>query len=347
MKPLHLYCLTGGGEPAMDGLARDVRHLTHGKVGIVIGPSPGVDYQALPKEALVRFLAAHQAVIEGVMQTAETVVPVRFGTEVASEGEALEILQKGQITIRALLEEMAGRMQLELVVLWEDLNKVLQEIGEDESIRGMKAAYVPGSADSLATKVQIGKQVKTLLDKRRASCAEEILAAVKSVAEDSCGHAPMDDQMVLNVAFLLKREKREAFERRIEEVDRRFEDRLRFRIVGPLPPYSFSTVEVVRPDFAAIERARKALNLPESAALAEIKAANRRLTRRHHPDKTGADGEDKRRFEEISAAYQLLSDYCQNHRYSFREADVRRDIRIQTVSYQSEADMGVWADQAA
>ena len=78
--------------------------------------------------------------------------------------------------------------------------------------------------------------------------------------------------------------------------------------------------------FVEIDQARKLLGLGEAATLREIKAAYRRLARRYHPDKhSGTIGEDtEETMKRLNEVYKLLTDYCSNYKYSFREEDVAR-----------------------
>ena len=56
---------------------------------------------------------------------------------------------------------------------------------------------------------------------------------------------------------------------------------------------------------AAVRDPYKALGVARGATKAEIKAAHRKLAKRHHPDKAQTDG---RRFLEVQEAYRVLSD---------------------------------------
>jgi len=64
----------------------------------------------------------------------------------------------------------------------------------------------------------------------------------------------------------------------------------------------------------------------ETATLAEIKEAYRRLSLKYHPDKC-AD-EDRQRCEEmfkkINRANRILMSYCASYRYYFAEEDVKK-----------------------
>jgi DnaJ-class molecular chaperone len=88
--------------------------------------------------------------------------------------------------------------------------------------------------------------------------------------------------------------------------------------------------EVVRAtamaNFMEIDEARKVLGLSEAATLKEIKRAYRTLAHRHHPDKhsDAASEETEETMKRLNWAYKLLTDYCRNYKYGFREEDVAR-----------------------
>jgi hypothetical protein len=58
---------------------------------------------------------------------------------------------------------------------------------------------------------------------------------------------------------------------------------------------------------AARARARRILDVPEGADETALRAAYRRLARRHHPDRSPNDPDARQRFLLIRAAYELLA----------------------------------------
>jgi len=79
-------------------------------------------------------------------------------------------------------------------------------------------------------------------------------------------------------------------------------------------------------NFNEIEEARKLLGLDESATLKEINKAYKTLAHRHHPDKYGSvDSEENgEAMKRLNWAYKLLTDYCNEYKYSFKEEDIAR-----------------------
>ena len=122
----------------------------------------------------------------------------------------------------------------------------------------------------------------------------------------------MDDRMVANLALLLPKGASDALDRRLAELDEEFGSRLNFRCVGPLPPYSFATVEVSLPSFEAIDRARRALSLGDKAGLAEIKSAYRRQIRQVHPDLTATPRVDEGQRDQTDRRVQDVDELCRS-----------------------------------
>ncbi len=59
----------------------------------------------------------------------------------------------------------------------------------------------------------------------------------------------------------------------------------------------------------------KALGVPSTATLDEIKKAYRKLAKQNHPDSTGGDKAKEARFKDISAAYDVLGDAKKRAQY--------------------------------
>ncbi len=287
-----------------------VRTICGAGLAAVVGAAPDVDLRALPREEAVRYLLAHQRVVEAVMRNSAA-LPVKFGTVVPDEATVVSLLVRGEPVLAPPLTELAQHVQVELIVSWR-LEDTLREIAAEDAVVRLKAkvAAQPGEAAS-DLRVELGRLVKASIDRRRELCRDRILAALRPIAADVAENALMDDRMVANLALLLPQDARAAFDRRLAQLDEAHAGRLNFRCVGPLPPYSFATVEVALPSFYAIDRARRALSLGDTAGRAEIKSAYRRLIQTVHPDLTAAGTADATEAANLTAAYRILMSYAE------------------------------------
>ncbi len=281
----------------------------HG-IAAVVGAAPPLDFHDLPREDAVRYLLAHQRVVEAVMHSGPT-LPVKFGTIVPDEATVARLLVRGEPVLAPRLAELSEHVQVELVVSWS-LEDVFSEVAQEDAVIRLKAevAAQPAEASSNA-RIALGKCVKELIDHRREACRKRIMAALRPIAADMVENALMDDRMVANVALLLPERASAAFDRQLAELDEEFGGRLNFRSVGPLPPSSFATVEVTLQSYEVVDHARRALRLGDTAKLIDIKAAYRRLIRQSHPDVSAATPVDKRQAAKLIDAYKTLMAYAE------------------------------------
>jgi DnaJ-domain-containing protein 1 len=158
--------------------------------------------------------------------------------------------------------------------------------------------------------IQAGKIVKESLDRRREEFQQRLLGSLRGAALDVQPNALVADEMVLNVAFLIEKKREEEFDEQVRKLDEALNGEVSFRIVGPLPPYSFATVDVARPSVEKLNEARRLLGLGVSVSQAEVKQAYRRLAAQTHPDARGENGQGDEGFVRVREAYDLLTAYC-------------------------------------
>ena len=68
------------------------------------------------------------------------------------------------------------------------------------------------------------------------------------------------------------------------------------------------------------------LGVAKSASEAEIKKAFRNLAKKHHPDTHAGDEAAKKRFQEISAAYEIIGDKDKRAKFDGGEIDARGSV---------------------
>ena len=293
--------LPGAGVSAGPG---GIHTLPHDGIAAVVGPSDVDDYQGLAREELVKVLLQHQRVVEEVLP-AFPVLPAKFGTVLADEDRVLELLARGHALFRDELERLGACVQMEVVVQW-DLEKVFAELGRDERIAEVRAAAAAPGADTEAMRIALGRTVQALLEQRRGVLRDRLLPRLQETGREVHVNPLMDDTMILNLALLVDESGRQRLDALLPELDAEHEGSLDFRCVGPLPPYTFATLEVESPSFADTERARALLALPVEVSGRQVKEAFRRFASRLHPDANPGAGAGDDDMAECAWAYKLL-----------------------------------------
>jgi len=279
-------------------------------IAAVVSDSEIVDYSHMPKDTLGRLLVSHQQLIEKVM-VKHTIIPMRLGTFASSDEEVSMILSKGYRTIKDIFEKAKNSIEIDVVATLNDLKSFLQEVSEEDEITQLKQLLLNKEGGvTIDDQMKVGVLVKKHLDKKKEILAGQIQTALGEIAQHFKVHDLMDDKMVLNTAFLVSRNSQKEFEQKLDQINDKFEDKLNFRCVGPLPPYSFYTLEVKKPQFEEIDWAKKKLGLKDDFITAiEIKKAHRRTAMTCHPDKNPNMPNIEQKFDEMTRAYRILLDY--------------------------------------
>lgn len=277
----------------------------------IVGRHVGPAISDLPKQELLRRLAIHQRVIEDALERGD-VLPAQFGTVLASEAEVRTLLTGWGELVRASLARFSGLVEVEVAATW-DLQRVLGEVALDPEVTKAKSAAAQAPAEErFAQQVYVGQVVKQVLDRRRECCQRMLLEATGPLAECVQPNALLSDELVFNVAFLLRRSAVAEFEAAIERLDEKLPGSYLLRVVGPLPPYTFGTVNITRFDGERLAAGRALLGLAGEISEQAVLSRYRQLAREFHPDHQQDDSNAAQRFAALNAARADLLAYARS-----------------------------------
>lgn len=183
-----------------------------------------------PVEATRRNLLAHADVVEQLHEEA-VVLPARFGYVLESRDGALELLTLPEI--EALLERHEKTCELTLRGKYEE--SVLSEVGA--GLQPLRDAY--RAEPSVEAGIALGEAVGERLADRRARDKSVVLDALSPLVLDVVAGEPAGEFAAFDLALLADRDAVKSIEAKLEELAARLSPPLHFKLIGPLPPYSF------------------------------------------------------------------------------------------------------------
>lgn len=191
---------------------------------------------------------AHQRVNEAVMRQ-HTVIPVSFGTVFKTDDDIVELLRSAHDALLDVLIKMQDKFEFGLKVLWER-DRIVREIEEgDEDIRRLKTEISAQTGSTYFARMHYSRPIEAALQARAERYVADIFEALGDVSVASRSNKPIGDRMIMNAAFLVARDREQAFDARVKDIARRH-DTLTFRYTGPWPPYNFVNIRL------KLERAR-------------------------------------------------------------------------------------------
>jgi hypothetical protein len=238
-KPTYVYGLIKADTPVPDGLtglgpSGQVSTIAHGRLAAIVSDVP-IDRPLGVRGDLV----AHETVLDTVAAQA-AVVPMRFPAVVEEHAVVDELLGPNEDHFLALLDDLEGRAQFTLTGRYEQ-DAVLREVLQgDEEIRALreKVRELPEDA-SYYDRVRLGELIVRALEERRETEGAAIVDRLEPFAVATVTNQLAAPEDVVNVAFLVDRERQEEFENAVEDVGKDLAGRVRLRLLGPVAPYDF------------------------------------------------------------------------------------------------------------
>lgn len=290
------------------------------KVSAVVSRSTIIDFRQLSTEPLAKLLIEHQRTIESIMSMGfGTIIPMRIGTFANNTSEVISILEKGYELIVEVLSKVTSLLEIDIVALWSDFGSIIAEIAVNPRILEMKANIIENKISiTQHDQLAIGTLVKKILDEKKAELAEIMTESLSPFCHDRKQHELMNDEMIFNNAFLVNQHQAELLEKTLDQLDEKLGGKVNFKMVGPLPCYSFYTMEIRELCYSEVDSAKRALGLQNSTSEKAIKQAYIEKVKQHHPDKNLGD-ENIQIFNEVSKAYQTMLDYVNAVKPASRE----------------------------
>jgi len=175
-----------------------------------------------------------------------TVLPIGFGMIATSKDKVRTLLEKNHQGLGSELNRLAGKIQIELKVFWDQEALIRELQGDSGELTRLKAqlgaASSPAEAQNLLVKA--GRLVERAALEWKTKYADLVYAVLKEFSHDAQVNNPAGIKSLLNASFLIDRSKERQFKEEVYRLDSTFEGKVNFKYVGPLPPYNFVTMKL-------------------------------------------------------------------------------------------------------
>ncbi len=244
---IYVYCVIEINEPrtfgriGIGGRGDEVYTIHYRDLAAVVSRTPLVVYDPTRENAL-----AHDRVNAVIVEEHDmTPVPMSFGTLFKTEEDVVEFLKDTYDALHDVLQKMKGKLEFGLKVNWNREEVIAELEREHEEIRRLKAEILHNQRSSTYfARMQLGRLVEQALTEKSNAYVREIYEQLRESAIASRSNKPIGDKMIMNAAFLVERDKAEAFDQKLQEIERRYEGKLRFTRTGPWAPYNFVTIRL-------------------------------------------------------------------------------------------------------
>lgn len=299
----------------------EVYTVQHGSVGAVVSDIPA-NYKVEVEEAVT-----HEKTLRKIMET-HTIIPMGFGVIAKTETEIKNILKQGRMKFKNKLEKIDNRLQINVKISWD--KSILADIlEENEEIRKLASeAKKKTHTRDQSLKIELGRKVKSALDQRKNEYLKNIHSALGNLSSGFKETKITDQNTVMNASFLVGKEQEQKFYDKTNELEKEYEKKLTILVIGPLPPYNFTEIEIKKMNSKTIENARKTLGLSQEISISEINSAYDRLAQKCHPDLHPDDSFAEEKFKKIKSAHEVLMQYCEHYVFSLGKSKVEETLVI-------------------
>ena len=246
----YIYCIIASNEAqsfgplGIGGRGDEVYTICFNDIAAVVSNSPIKKYP-VSRENLI----PHEKAVEEVMRY-YTVLPVRFCTIAEDEEKVKKILEKEHDRFVDLLRDMEGKKELGLKAIFkeEDIYKDILEKYKDIKVLKEKIAALPTEKTYLQ-RAKIGEMVKVALEEEKEKCKRDILKILSPLAVEVKTNNTYGELMIVSAAFLVEKHREAEFDQRVNELADKYDDKMKFKYVGTLPPFNFVNMVINMGDY--------------------------------------------------------------------------------------------------
>ena len=223
-----------------DGAPAAVRTIRVGDIAAVVSEcKPGGRILPIRKN-----LDAHHKTIREVMKE-RTIVPMTFGHVAECEADIAKTIKQNRDAILAELKRLDHRVEMGLRVRWDVENIFEYFVRENANLASYRdQVFGQSSPPSQAEKIELGRIFEDLVSRERERLSEQVLEILGPCSADVRALPAKNDKIVMDLAFLVDRDKLQAFEGKVYQAANAFPAQFVFDYNGPWAPFNFIELDL-------------------------------------------------------------------------------------------------------
>lgn len=308
----------------------------------IVSDSSIANFDKLNEEKLMTCVALHQKVNEELLKDYD-IIPMAFGMVAEDEKELASILGRAYLQFKRALKRVEHKAEFAVHAFWEEKAMLNDLVNNNPDVKRFREeAKFAGKVR--AARIKLGKLVMELVKAQKGYFGKEIEERLKGCSCDIKQEKLRGEDMILNLALLVDKSREEELDKEMQGLGNTYKDKLRFKYIGPMPPYSFARINLSLGNFELIDNARRILGVPEHAEFADVKSLYLGLARKYHPDRHEYTNDPKvlekmtEKMKEVQEAYEALESYCKmrfdfdySKNFSFSREDVEDSLLIRQI----------------
>jgi len=186
---------------------------------------------------------AHTVVQDELLKS-YTLLPMGFGVIAGGKDDVLKLLEKNYHGLTRELTRLAGKVEVELKVFWDQEAMIKELQGGSEELTRLKAKInnAPSPIEAQRLLVEAGRLVEHIALDWKTKYADRVYTVLKGLSIDARLNNPLGVKNILNASFLIERTRESDFQKEVFKLDSQYQGKVNFKYVGPLAPYNFVNV---------------------------------------------------------------------------------------------------------
>ncbi|KHE72827.1 GvpL/GvpF family gas vesicle protein [Halobacillus sp. BBL2006] len=189
-------------------------------------------------------LMTHQQVISKVMESESSVVPISFGNVFQTRMDTEVLLKNLYPQLVKLFPEVRNKIEIGLKVVGKK-DWLENQVQQNEKVMKQKQTVANKTeAAGYFDRIKLGEMAQDFFKMLKQDVEGDVHASLAKLAESAKSNETLGEKMLLNGAYLIDRDKEEAFDKKVNELHERWKDKVDFKYTGPWPAYNFINIKL-------------------------------------------------------------------------------------------------------